>query len=403
MQRISNGLGTETEEAEIGFEFRSLDRLLRTSRRGWFQRYPRFEQSKTLMPGMEGSAFLPEAHSTAEYERRFRAMCGRAKGVPLGRVHLKNVVLVGPNGLLLDRECGACWLGFSAGWPVAMAEDALTEAGFQRHPDGRWVAEKDTLHDQIQQAERNQIEHAVLISGPGGAIYGHWLVDIAHRLRLIRQEQYARGTIGIEAKAGPIAQGLLDRALPDGFETMQLQEGSMIKVRNLIIDTIPRHDQILDAELAKASWQFLEEVAAPAPAEQGGKRRRIFVSRAGLPGRRKLANAEELEAYFAEQGWDVIRPETLSFPEQIALFRQAGIIVGEDGSGLHNCIFSPPGTKLIVINSRRVNYFHASIAAIRGQHIAYIQAQAGGCPDGTKGFWMDPKQLGQLAQSVNRD
>ena len=42
-------------------------------------------------------------------------------------------------------------------------------------------------------------------------------------------------------------------------------------------------------------------------------------------------------------GYEVVRPEELAIPEQIALFAEAGIIVGEHGSGMHSGIFSGRG------------------------------------------------------------
>jgi capsular polysaccharide biosynthesis protein len=44
------------------------------------------------------------------------------------------------------------------------------------------------------------------------------------------------------------------------------------------------------------------------------------------------------------RGFEVFRPEELSFPDQAALFRSASCILGEGGSGLHASVFADPGT-----------------------------------------------------------
>ncbi len=62
---------------------------------------------------------------------------------------------------------------------------------------------------------------------------------------------------------------------------------------------------------------------------------------------------------------------------QAQLFSEAAIVIGEDGSGLHNTIFSAPGTRVICLNFGRTNIFHASIAAIRAHKLAYLQANPG--------------------------
>ena len=47
------------------------------------------------------------------------------------------------------------------------------------------------------------------------------------------------------------------------------------------------------------------------------------------------------------RGFERVRPERLSVPEQIALFRSAGTILGEYGSGLHGSLFAPAGTNVV--------------------------------------------------------
>lgn len=76
--------------------------------------------------------------------------------------------------------------------------------------------------------------------------------------------------------------------------------------------------------------------------------KRIFISRKDAP-KRKILNEDEIFRLFEAQGFVRYELSTLSVAEQIALFNQAEIVVGEHGAGMTNCLFCKPGTKVIEI------------------------------------------------------
>lgn len=76
---------------------------------------------------------------------------------------------------------------------------------------------------------------------------------------------------------------------------------------------------------------------------------RIYLSRSKLLKRkRKVINEVAIEREFVNYGFIVVHPQELSFQEQLTLYSQADILAGMEGSGLHNCVFMPPGG--IVVN-----------------------------------------------------
>jgi capsular polysaccharide biosynthesis protein len=76
----------------------------------------------------------------------------------------------------------------------------------------------------------------------------------------------------------------------------------------------------------------------PKAASPGGER--VFLTRErGLW--RECVNADELEDVFVRRGYDVLRPEMFSLPEQAALFREAKVVAGFIGSQLYGQLFSP--------------------------------------------------------------
>jgi hypothetical protein len=72
-------------------------------------------------------------------------------------------------------------------------------------------------------------------------------------------------------------------------------------------------------------------------------RRRSVTSRSG----RIVANEIRIEEMFARQGFQIVYPETLSFPDQLALYGGTRIMAGMAGSALHNGLFMPRGGQVI--------------------------------------------------------
>lgn len=73
---------------------------------------------------------------------------------------------------------------------------------------------------------------------------------------------------------------------------------------------------------------------------------RVFLTRErGLW--RECVNADALEDFFARRGFAVMRPELFSLPEQAAIFREAKVVAGFQGSQLYGQLFSPDPLEII--------------------------------------------------------
>lgn len=73
----------------------------------------------------------------------------------------------------------------------------------------------------------------------------------------------------------------------------------------------------------------------------------VFISRKNSS--RHITNEDEIFILFKPLGFERYFLETMSIPEQIALFQQAQIIVATNGSSLTNLIFCKPKTEIIEI------------------------------------------------------
>lgn len=82
----------------------------------------------------------------------------------------------------------------------------------------------------------------------------------------------------------------------------------------------------------------------------------LYLSRAGLrqPSKRALIGEDRLERFLEQQGFLVIRPETLSVQAQIALFNRHRWIVLPNGSACHTRLFSRVETNMITLTTEQV-------------------------------------------------
>ena len=62
---------------------------------------------------------------------------------------------------------------------------------------------------------------------------------------------------------------------------------------------------------------------------------------------RRVLNEHEILPVLEEYGFTLVKLETLSFQEQITLFRDAEAVVVPHGSGLANLVFCSKGTRVI--------------------------------------------------------
>lgn len=96
-----------------------------------------------------------------------------------------------------------------------------------------------------------------------------------------------------------------------------------------------------------STLRFSEAPPSPALAEVGPK---VYLSRAGVDERR-LDNEAEIEALVSEHGFSVIRPEAFSLEDQMRIYARTTHLIGPGGSGMHNAVFAPPHTKVMILGS----------------------------------------------------
>ncbi|MGE0719049.1 MAG: DUF563 domain-containing protein [Alphaproteobacteria bacterium] len=222
-------------------------------------------------------------------------------------------------------------------FPVTLDLHAFRDA-FQ--VDGLYLAEAyDAVFDPAFAAGLAPRREALAAAPPGDAVafvlggssnHFHWLLDFLPRLASVRPEA-PPALLLVDAAFGPrqaealeIARTALGlppmpvRPLPDG----------VVGVRRAEIASAPSR------AFAVAFWRRIGGPSAP--------RRRLFVRR-GAVGRRRLLNEDRIAALLAPAGFESVAPGALAFADQMALFRDAAVVVGTHGAALANIVFMAEG------------------------------------------------------------
>ena len=71
-------------------------------------------------------------------------------------------------------------------------------------------------------------------------------------------------------------------------------------------------------------------------------------------GQRVVANEGLVEEAFRRRGFLIVNPETVAFPDQVALYAAATTLAGLSGSALLNCLFQRPGARLLELEHPEV-------------------------------------------------
>ena len=278
-----------------------------------------------LLPGFHGLPAPPRFHF-GTFPAALAAFHYSLSHLGPAGVWESDALIVGP-GLLLRSLDGAFVKALELNWSEHDIEVAIARMGVPANAT-----------PQPLDAD------AVLMVTAGYPIYGHWLADILPRLILLERAGHPldRLTFLIPADTREFALRLLD-IIGIGAQRLHFLTGP-IRPKRLLMPTFPHNGRQFMA-LAEDGFQMLQSRIAARFGRLGdaGTPARILVSRQGY-GSRPLQNRVEFEALALEYGFATVAPQNLPLIEQVQLFASARAVLGEYGSGLHNTIFSPPGT-----------------------------------------------------------
>jgi capsular polysaccharide biosynthesis protein len=184
------------------------------------------------------------------------------------------------------------------------------------------------------------------MSRPGEGTYGHWLVDFLPRLLLLR-------TLGINGK-----YVFTDR-IPDYawqfFNLLGIDEADIVTY-NPLTECVELEQAYVPTYL-RSEDQFSSLISCIPrffPLSKQVKGNKIYVARGDFRENQKVLNDELVIKSVLNFGFEIIYPHKLTIAQQIEIFSQASIVVGEYGSAMHNTLFCNPGTKVVLLQSNQI-------------------------------------------------
>lgn len=244
--------------------------------------------------------------------------------------------------------------------PDAFAKSFFVPGAVDRDGDG-WAADLPRVRDRMQ----GRHLFAEMIYGH----FGHAIVDMPARLWPLATAGLDIGSLdGVAAlpMLGVTEEGGMPRYTSMMVEAMGVPEGALRFVRRPV-----RVEQLIIARRA-APYRGRMDPAFNTVTQTAGRRlaarsdlggdlpERLYLSRSRLRNDpRGGAGLARLDDTFRELGFEVVHPQELPLPDQIALVRRATHIAGPIGSQTHLCAFSEtPGLKLLSVGP---DYFELPI------------------------------------------
>lgn len=187
------------------------------------------------------------------------------------------------------------------------------------------------------------LERAAIFMAWGGLHnYGHFLIDCLPALATAMQAGATERFPAIAPPLLPWHRELLSLLLGQAPQPRVI-EAPLVRIKDAVFATAMDH--FLHAPNAPLD-RVRERILTAAAVDPSGGAKKIYVSRLGSL-KRFLVNEAELEAELVARGFTIVKPETLSVREQVALFHQAEVIVAPAGAALANVLFCRPGAKVV--------------------------------------------------------
>ena len=137
----------------------------------------------------------------------------------------------------------------------------------------------------------------------------------------------------------------------------------------------PAADQFPFSKVALDMLRQEAQVIASVQNNHGAKRLYIQRNPESVGNGRFVGNIEEVERLIFARGFKGVDPGKMSVAEQMAIFRDAEVVVSPIGAALANLIFAPPGCTVIVLAPYFENanyYYFSNLMGVLGHRLRYV-------------------------------
>ncbi|SED00924.1 Capsular polysaccharide biosynthesis protein [Nocardioides exalbidus] len=242
------------------------------------------------------------------------------------------------------------------------AEDTLVTASQKLlgNPRGKRVAADPERV--VRRDDADALSGTWLYGGTWASVYGHFLVETLTSLWPTLDERPAglvfHSSFG-RHRTSDWQQRLLELA---GWGDLTIHVVDRARPAHADRLVVPGRSVALHAWAHPEARDVWQRISA-GHAERGGPER-VWISRTALNAARRAeghrrpirTTAEEdraLDDAFADRGFEVLAPETLTIDEQLERVAPARVIAGLSGSGLHQSAFMAPGGRVLEVGDGR--------------------------------------------------
>jgi capsular polysaccharide biosynthesis protein len=235
----------------------------------------------------------------------------------------------------------------------------------------------DRLHGPTALPIRRIERPCLVATGHGIRVYGHFLVQTLFRILIARAALQAEGLrygILMERSAPPWLPQILTEHLNIPAEDIVFYDPDteQVELQSAILTSLPLQEGGFHPAARGMIQTLLAGIDFTGVPETP---RRVFVARRRFnnpAGRFRIClnEGELIQIAARRHGFTPVIPEELSWPHQIALFRDAEMVVGLAGSGLHNALFSESGSRVASIGV--INFTQSEIGHLNRQHNAFL-------------------------------
>lgn len=243
----------------------------------------------------------------------------------------------------------------------------------------------------------------LFVGSIGTPNYGHWLIDDLPRLKAAMQLRMRdRRPIRI------LLHRLHDRIDDIRIEAIRMLLGFDVRIELLDFNRVYRFDElyyatpvsdhpVLKSPLALAFMSRKVCEGALVDVEKDGGGARLFVIRTTDRGR-VLSNQMDIVDLVTAHGFQIVDTERLSFAEQVQLFANASIVVGQMGAAMTNTVFCPPASMIVYLAPWGwIEPFYWDLASVRGHRykVLYGMVTDHSIPAHERAFTIDLDALGR--------
>jgi len=346
--------------------------------KSWFDHVPERDTSIKLLAGRPPAIArdpllmvdLDQAAARLSYERP-----------PLYLACYRNAILMHDGSVVTSRGNLVAETVYVAGGPALGPRPSFhRKAQLTPTPDGRFRRAVPT-------GDYLDCPYPVLSLKTSRTAYGAWLTTQLPRLfakewiglpdlhvHTRRVQEF--GATELLGPLGLSADRLIESTSREFYKwrapTGAVMTGQAMHCDCLFVSNYPMYEYGWAIPETMAPLQALRDHFAGPPPD---RRRRIYVSRSDVPVR-ILENDDEIYACLKPLGFEFVVPSHLSWADKIRTFADAEIVVGPNGSGLYNALFSRvPEPQMVVLldgfdNPRTIFL----IAELVGAGVSYIRA-----------------------------